>query len=489
MRPWDCPTLGAVTRPRPRHVRKAGLAAVGVAVVLAVASAPGRSAVGAPAPATPHATPLLSARRVPAWIAGDVAAAHIAATLSGIVTPAALGAAASHSCLVVDQAGHTLSSVAADQPLIPASNMKLLTAAAALDVLGPTYRYTTTVSALRAPVAGVVTGDLYLVGGGDPDLVTPQYEATLRDPVPPTTSLPALAAQVRAAGVTEVAGGVVGDESRYDTLRDVATWKPVYTEEGDAGPLSALEVDNGFVSTPRGFARAPQPAQAAAQTFTALLAADGVKVDGPAAAGAAPAGAVTLTSLQSAPLSEILAAILVPSDDTGAELVTKEMGRARGAGGTTAAGTGVIVADLRADGLPTAGLVAVDGSGLDRGDRATCALLAAVLTRAGTGGPLAAELPVAGRTGTLRARLRAPLTVGRVLAKTGTLDDVSALSGFVLPAPASPAPTLQLRSPVVFSLIMDGVPVSTGVGLGDTVATALAGYPVLPSLDALGPQP
>ncbi|MCU4184648.1 D-alanyl-D-alanine carboxypeptidase [Acidiferrimicrobium sp. IK] len=463
--------------------------AAGLAVMAGAAAVPGATAA---APTTPAAgasmpTPLLSVRRVPGWIESTLAGQRVAATLAGIVTPAALGPAT--ACLLVEQGGRVLTARNATTPVIPASNMKILTATAALDKLGPGYRYTTAVKADRAPAGGVVTGNLYLIGSGDPVLRTPQYEATLRDTVPPYTSLAALAAQVRAAGVTEVTGAVIGDESRYDTQRRIPTWKPVYTEEGDAGPLSALNVDDGFASTPTGFVGATQPAQAAAQTFTALLAAAGVKVDGPAAGqGSAPAAAVPVTSIQSAPLSQILDAILTPSDDTAAELVTKELGKVAGGGGTTAAGTAVIKADLTADGLPVAGLVAVDGSGLDRGDRATCALVVAALDRAGTGSALISELPVAGKTGTLSYRMRGTPAVGRVLAKTGTLDDVSALSGFVLASTTAPAPTLQLRAPVVFSLIMNGVPVSTGIDLGNRVGVALAGYPVVPAVSTLDPQ-
>jgi D-alanyl-D-alanine carboxypeptidase/D-alanyl-D-alanine-endopeptidase (penicillin-binding protein 4) len=295
---------------------------------------------------------------------------------------------------------------------------------------------------------------------------------------------------VRAAGITEVQGLVVGDESRYDSERSVPTWSPSYAAEGDVGPLSALEVDDGFTETPAGWIGATDPPQAAAQTFTGLLAAAGVKVDGrTAAAGRTPAGATPVTAIRSAPLAQVLDAILTPSDDTAAELVAKELGRVDGAGGTTAAGTAVIRADLAADGLPVAGLQVADGSGLDRDDRATCGLLAAALARAGAESPLARGLPVAGMTGTLAQRLRGTPAAGRVLAKTGTLDGVVALSGFVLPSTTAPAPTLQLRMPVVFSLIMNGVPDSTGVALGNRVAVALAGYPVVPALSSLDPLP
>lgn len=493
---------------------KARLCALGAVVAASAASlvgtagAAGQSAVpGAPP------TPLLSVRRLPQWLEAVTAMSHLAAA----VTPplAALGPARATSCLEVRQGTRVLVADDAGAPLLPASNMKLLTAVAALDRLGPDYRYTTSVMASAAPVAGVVTGNLYLVGGGDPVLRTPQFEATIRDPAGPITSLPALAAQVAAAGVRQVTGTVVGDGGRFDAMRTVPGWKAEYVTEGDAGPLSALDVDDGFHIAPHGYAADVDPDQQAAATFAQLLIADGVQI-GPVAppppgtpppvaapaltaaeaavaplavAGFTPPGLPAVTSIESAPLSQVLAAVLAPSDDTAAEVITKELGRDSGMGGTTAAGAAVIRADLAADGLPVDGLVVDDGSGLHTGDRVTCGLLAAAVARSeASGSPLVADLAVAGRGGTLRDRLGGPATAGRVVAKTGTLTGVTALSGVVLAPPASTAP-LQLRAPLVFALVMNGVRDDVGVATGDAVATALAAYPQLPPAGVLAPQP
>jgi D-alanyl-D-alanine carboxypeptidase/D-alanyl-D-alanine-endopeptidase (penicillin-binding protein 4) len=337
-------------------------------------------------------------------------------------------------------------------------------------------------------VDGVVTGDLYLVGGGDPFLRTAAYVAALPEPEPTFTSMAQLAAQVKAAGITSITGSVVGDEHRYDTQRGVPTWNPVYTAEGDVGPLSALDVDDGFDLVGTIYRASAQPALSAATQFAALLAAEGITVTGPPQVGISPPTAVGVTSIQSAPLSQVLDTILTVSDDTGAELVTKELGAAFGGAGSTTAGAAVIRADLAAHGLPLAGFVGLDGSGLDRSDRVTCRLLEADLSREGATSLLAASLPVAGRTGTLRGRLGAPATVGRVLAKTGTLNGVAALSGFVLPGGA-PAPAPGLGRPLVFSFLVDGVSgYAAGVSLADGVATALAAYPAVPAASTLAPS-
>ncbi|MGH9094280.1 MAG: D-alanyl-D-alanine carboxypeptidase, partial [Acidimicrobiales bacterium] len=105
---------------------------------------------------------------------------------------------------------------------------------------------------------------------------------------------------------------------------------------------------------------------------------------------------------------------------------------------------------------------------------------------AGAGGAastLAADLPVGGRSGTLYRRMLGTPAAGRIEAKTGTLVDVSALSGFALPAAPSVA------APLLFSFIANGVTNATGVSLGDRLAVALATYPQAPPVPALEPLP
>ncbi|MDQ2754419.1 MAG: D-alanyl-D-alanine carboxypeptidase, partial [Actinomycetota bacterium] len=191
-------------------------------------------------------TPLLSLSRVPDFVLQTVASQRVQSAIGTLWGPASLGTGTPTSCLEVSQGAQVL---IADNPstgVIPASNMKLLTATAALDKLGAGYRFTTMVKADRGPVGGVVDGNLYFIGGGDPLLRTPAYAAALPYPEPTYTSLVQLAAQVRAAGVRRIVGDIVGDESRYDRQRGVPSWKAAYTIEGDVGPLSALQVDDGF---------------------------------------------------------------------------------------------------------------------------------------------------------------------------------------------------------------------------------------------------
>jgi D-alanyl-D-alanine carboxypeptidase/D-alanyl-D-alanine-endopeptidase (penicillin-binding protein 4) len=446
-------------------------------------------------------TPILSARRVPGWVAETAAAAKLRGTLAGILKGPTLGPAARTSCLAVSQGGRALFAANPSQGLIPASNMKLLTATAVVDRLKAGHRLTTTVAGAQ-PSAGIVSGDLYLIGGGDPLLRTPSYAAALGPDQTLYTSLAQLATQVRAAGVRVVKGAVVGDESRYDQLRTVPTWSPVYAAEGDVAALSALDVNGGTAPfdalQPRPGASAAaieaamsvDPAVRAAATFTDLLRMSGVVVEGTPAAGKAPSGTPVLSSIASSPVGAEVDTMLTVSDNTAAELFTKELGYEATGTGSTAAGAAAIRADLAEDSLPVSQLVVDDGSGLDRGDRVTCGLLLADLEHLGAGSVVARGLPVAGQTGTLQQRMRATPAAGRLRAKTGTLDDVVALSGFVLPKAGVAWPGSVLGQPIVFSLILDGVSSDqAGQAVADQVGVALATYPVLPRLPEIEPSP
>ena len=446
------------------------------------------------------ATSILSVRRIPGWVAETVAGQRLAPSLSALLAQPALHAAGASGCLEVSQGGRTLYAENPLESLIPASNMKLLTATAVLDKLGAGTRLTTRVVAAR-PVRGIVTGNLYLVGGGDPLLATGPNATGLGAGQTLYTSLNQLASQVRSAGVTEVTGSVVGDDSRYDELRTVPTWKPEYAAEGDVAPLSALEVNNGAPpaapTTPSAgatsqalmAAASADPAARAAATFAGLVG-RGRGAGGRAAGhreGARRCPA--LASIASPPLGAEVDATLTVSDDTAAELFTKELGYATAGVGSTAAGVAAIRADLAADGLPVSQLVGLDGSGLDRGDQVTCNLIQADLEHVGAGSVVGQGLPIAGQTGTLSSRMRGTPAAGRLRAKTGTLDDVVALSGFVLPVAGSAVPGSTLGQPIVFSMIFNRVPnLDAARAVQDQIGVTLATYPELPPIATLEPQ-
>jgi D-alanyl-D-alanine carboxypeptidase/D-alanyl-D-alanine-endopeptidase (penicillin-binding protein 4) len=411
----------------------------------------------------------------------------------------AIGAhAAAASCTEVVQDGVVLYQDHPDLPVLPASNMKLLTSTALLDKLGPNYTFTTALRALKAPVDGVLEGDLYFVGGGDPLLREPSYATSVFPPgstegKPVFTNVTDLVGDLQALGVHEVTGSVVGDDSRYDSLTSVPGWPARYVEEGDVGAMSALGIDDGFAEAGPPVPEGAPPAVQSAGVLTDLLRSAGIDVVGAPVEGLLPAGTRLIAKLGSPPLGEILGEVLRESDNTAIELLTKELGLKEYGSGSTAAGLRAVRADLASDGLPVQGFVNADGSGLSRSDKVTCALLVGVLRRAGPDGLLVRDLPVAGRTGTLAQEMQHTIAAGRVRAKTGTLDDVKALAGWVETTPGQGKGNPQLASPVVFATVLNDLattlpkPTESPADLTSRVAVDIAGFPKVLPVARFGP--
>ncbi len=455
------------------------------AAAAAAEQTPPTSSTAAPVAAPVLRTPLLSFRRAPGVLSRDVNMAPFAATVAEF--GATLDAP---SCVEVAVDGVPASAVRADVPLIPASNQKLLVGSVALEVLGPDYRFTTEVRAAAAPVGGVVGGDLYLVGGGDPLLTSSTYPVR-SDPNPVTTptSLDALADAVAGAGITEIRGGVVGDASRYDDEWFAPSW--VNDVRGiEAGPYDALMVNDSRVTgDPQ---RAANPALAAATELTQLLAARHVAVGTSPSAGTVPADAAVVGSVQSAPMTDVVAEMLSTSDNNTAELLLKELGFVRGGAGTREAGLGVVTQTLARWGLPMAGVVLADGSGLSNDDRVTCQLFVGLLARNAPTDPLGAALPIAGQTGTLAGVFSDSPLAGRMRAKTGTLGNapynadppaVKALSGYV---------PLDGGGAIEFSLLLNASGTLTDQRvyrpIWDRFAAVLATYPSAAGPAQLAPR-
>jgi serine-type D-Ala-D-Ala carboxypeptidase/endopeptidase (penicillin-binding protein 4) len=359
--------------------------------------------------------------------------------------------------------------------------MKILTATAVLARLGPDERLVTEVRAAAPPAAGVVEGPLYLVGGGDPLLGTADYAASFENQPQTRTPLEGLADAVAAAGVTVVRGGVVGDETRYDTQRYIPTWKPGYITDFESGPASALVVNDGFVEYRPRHVAAPEPDAHAAGVLAALLRARGVTVEGPSVEGRTPDAAAVVARAESPPMAEVVRQMLRESDNLTAELLVKELGRRFADDGTTAAGLRVMREALAQAGLPVDQLVSVDGSGLDRSDRVTCGLLMMAIDGSGPTGAIALGFPVAARDGTLAKRfLGGHPAAGRLRAKTGALDGVVGLSGYMDP-PAG-------GDPLGFALLVNDLPRDAlGRALQEQVGAILARYPEAPAPEALAP--
>jgi D-alanyl-D-alanine carboxypeptidase/D-alanyl-D-alanine-endopeptidase (penicillin-binding protein 4) len=296
------------------------------------------------------ATPLFSVRRIPEFLQAPTAERKLTASLLGAVTALPDG-----TCLVVAEHGRRLYSLEAGMAMVPASTQKILTAIAALLHLGPSTVLTTRVVAEVPVVDGIVDGDVWLVGGGDPLLTTSGYAARFDDPGS-YTDLGDLVKGLLGVGVREITGGIVGDESRYDAIRYLGTW-PDRFKPGrsiQSGPLSALSVDDGFekwdpVNTaPSLSVPAADPAANAASLLDDLLEVEGVVIRRRPDSGRSPAhpGMVTLVEVASLPVSLLVRQMLVHSDNTTAELLVKELGRTPAERGTTVAGLAVMLDTL-----------------------------------------------------------------------------------------------------------------------------------------------
>ncbi len=447
----------------------AGAAAVAVAAAVAIAApSPGRS----PRAATASRPGPVAGTAAPGSGRADAPSSSTSSTAPAPPLASLLDAALvnTNACLLVRSAtGAVLYRHQETAPLAPASTQKLLVAAAALDLLGPDYRFTTTVVAAH-PVAGGAVDALWLVGGGDPVLSSPEYTAFLAAaPLtagqPVTTQVASLADQLVAAGIRRVPGGIHGDDSRDDRTRFLAAWKPVYVKEADVAPLGALEVDDGLDRW-RPPVLTADPAAHAAGVLARLAAARGVTVT-VAADATAPAGAVVVAQVQSPPLAVIVTSMLRDSDNTAAEMLARELDHAAGGAGTTAGGLAIVAREAAKLGLPTAGMHMDDASGLAPTDTTTCTTLLDALDLAGQ--PRFAALgmlSVAGRFGTLVDRFGATPAIGHVEAKTGSIDGVAGLVG-----------RMDEHAPIEFAFLLNGTfGYATGVGYEDRIVAALGTY-------------
>jgi D-alanyl-D-alanine carboxypeptidase/D-alanyl-D-alanine-endopeptidase (penicillin-binding protein 4) len=352
--------------------------------------------------------------------------------------------------------------------VIPASTMKLVTAFTALTVLPPTTRFTTTLVASGDVTGGVLTGDLVLIGEGDPTL-----SSVTAPSFPLRARLTELADAVRRRGITRVAGGVVVDSGAFTGPTTAPGWKPTYVTEGSVAPITALMVDGGQAPGRTTGARSPSPDLAAGRRFVELLAARVVRVTTPVRRGRASAPVTELGSVQSPPLPALVERMLLRSDNNIAEALLRRSAVARGKPASFAGGVQIAMETLTAEHIPVAATVLRDGSGLSRSDRLTTGTLAAVVRAAADPErprlrPILSGLPVAGFSGTLAGRYRTPATIdaaGRVRAKTGTLDNVTTLAGIVLTRSG------QL---IAFAVSADRVPARSVVSAARALDAAVA---------------
>jgi serine-type D-Ala-D-Ala carboxypeptidase/endopeptidase (penicillin-binding protein 4) len=348
---------------------------------------------------------------------------------------------------------------------ILASNTKLFTTTAALARFGREATLGTEVLGSGeldvGPEGGIYRGSLYLRGGGDPTFGSRRFTrrsygggATVQD----------LAALLDEAGIQRVSGRVYGDESAFDSLRggpDSAYGVSIWV-----GPLSALSYNRGlFTEGGRGFQANP-PAFAAARLDDALEA-RGIAVRLKPRAGLTPPEATVLASVESPPMERLIRLTNKASDNFIAETLLKDLAHLAGGAGTTARGARVATSFARRLGARPR---IVDGSGLSRGNRASPYSVVRLLTamyRRDDFDPFVDSLPIAGQDGTLFDRMRRGSAHYRCRGKTGTLSNVSALSGYCEAATGDN---------YAYSILMNGVYPTGARRLQDRMLQAIARF-------------
>jgi serine-type D-Ala-D-Ala carboxypeptidase/endopeptidase (penicillin-binding protein 4) len=342
----------------------------------------------------------------------------------------------------------------------PASVEKLYTTVALLSALGPDARLTTTVRGDgHLGPGGVWHGNLYLVGGGDPTFGDGSFNRTWEQGYGPTAN--DLVAQLRHKGITRVTGWVIGDAALFDDLRGGPATAYGADVPDFGGQLSALAYDHGSTF------KKLNPGAFAAKELVLTMHGAGIGARPLNRTLPAPGGTQELASVKSPPLSVMLKLMDVPSDDFFAEMLTKQLGKQFGTGGSIPAGAQVISETIDSLGLhPTI----VDGSGLSRSDRSSPGQVVALLRtmwNTPSGRVLAASLPVVGVNGTVKRIAAHTAAQGRCVAKTGTLNYVTNLAGYC---------TARDNHVVAFVLMIDGPPNWTVYQLLNQMVPAIARY-------------
>jgi len=458
---------------------------------------------------------------------------QLATRLERVLADPALTRAEVGLVVQVAETGEVLYEHLGEKLYVPASNTKLVTGAVALDALGPGFRWETKFIADGPITDGVLEGDLWIVGEGDPWLTRSEVGAW-----------PAL---LRQAGIRRIEGDVVGDDRAFQGPQWGQGW---YWDEVYAGwgtGVSALQLSPNTIearlvpaaalggparlelsapgpepklvtrvqtgapgSDPRlDFELPPEGGTVrltgwipAADTVELDLATDhptlyllrtlademregGVEVGGTfrrAAEGDSPAAPGWSHTVVSDSLGAVLAETLKPSDNQMAETLLRTIGRKVTGDGTAAAGLSVVESTLAGWGIEPDAMLLFDGSGLSRYNRIAPSAMARLLRamwRRPDYGVFRDALPIAGVDGTLRRRLSGTPAESNVRAKTGSVSEARALSGYL---------TDGSGETLVFSLFVNdyAVPGNVAIALEDLLIEQVALYrrPVEPGWPA-----
>ena len=327
----------------------------------------------------------------------------------------------------------TIISINATESMIPASNTKLFTTSVALELMGGDYLLSTKILSDDNDISdGIIEGNIYIKGFGNPTF--------------DSDDLDSLVNELYQSGLRQITGDVVGDDTYFDNVYSRADWINEERSNVKLPPISALVIDRNRTTVTRKrkrrfrtyFVNVSNPPLFAAKQLKEKLNSYGIEVEGKPVSSQAPDSVKNLVE-SSITLRELLQKINKRSDNFLAECLFKAIGAVySGKQGNSFFSTQAILSYIRDNGIYSQGTQIVDGSGISRFDQVTVGALSGLLEKIYFNiknfQDFYNSLSIAGVDGTLKDRMVGTSAENNFRGKTGTLNGVSSVSGYVTTA-------------------------------------------------------
>ncbi|MCW9065165.1 MAG: D-alanyl-D-alanine carboxypeptidase/D-alanyl-D-alanine-endopeptidase [Ignavibacteriaceae bacterium] len=324
----------------------------------------------------------------------------------------------------------TIVSINHTASMIPASNTKLFTSATALELMGGEYLISTVILTDDDDLSdGTIDGNIYIKGFGNPTFTTEELEDLVN--------------QLYQAGVRKVTGNVVGDDTYFDDIYSRDDWISEERANVNLPPISALVIDRNRTSVSKKrkgryrtyYVNVKNPPLFAAKKFREKLIDSAIEVSGIAVSSQTPDTSISLVE-SSIELRDLMELINKHSDNFYAECLFKTLGAVySGKQSNSFFATQAILNYIEDFGIYSTGTKIVDGSGISRFDQVTAGALVGVLEKIYFNikqfEDFYNSLSIAGVDGTLHKRMKGTAAENNFRGKTGTLNGVSSISGYV----------------------------------------------------------